>query len=90
MTPFESLYGRRFRYLVGWFEVGESPLPLSDITYKAIEKLLIIRYRLKIAYSWQKPYVDNRRRDLEFEIGDHVFLTISPMKGVMRIGKKGK
>ena len=50
----------------------------------------MIRDRLKIAYSQQKSYADNRRRDLEFEVGDMVYLKISPMKGVMRFGKKGK
>ena len=45
---------------------------------------------MKIAYSRQKSYADNIRRDLEFEIGDLVYLKISPMKGVMRFGKKGK
>src|SRR5262249_49294239 len=38
----------------------------------------------------QKSYVDPKRRDISFEVGDHVFLKISPMKGVMRFGKKGK
>ena len=42
------------------------------------------------AQSRQKAYVDHRRRDLEFMVGDHVFLRVSPMKGVMRFGKKGK
>ena len=45
---------------------------------------------MKTAYSREKSYADNRRRDLEFEIGDQVFLKISPMKRVMRFGKKGK
>ncbi|XP_059434632.1 uncharacterized protein LOC132167638 [Corylus avellana] len=40
--------------------------------------------------SRQKSYADNQRRPLEFNIGDHVFLKISPMRGVMRFGKKGK
>ncbi|WMV09068.1 hypothetical protein MTR67_002453 [Solanum verrucosum] len=48
------------------------------------------RERLKTTQSRQKSYADVRRRDLEFEIGDWVYLTISPMKGVMRFGKKGK
>ena len=43
---------------------------------------------MKTAYSRKKFYGDKRRRDIEFEIGDHVYLTISPMKGVMRLGKK--
>ena len=43
-----------------------------------------------MAYSRQKSYVDHRRRDLEFKEGDKVYLKISPMKGVVRFGKKGK
>uniref|UniRef100_A0A2N9EEP8 RNA-directed DNA polymerase n=1 Tax=Fagus sylvatica TaxID=28930 RepID=A0A2N9EEP8_FAGSY len=40
--------------------------------------------------SRQKSYADKRRKDLEFEVGDMVFLRVAPMKGVMRFGKKGK
>ena len=47
------------------------------------------RNRLKIAYSQQKSYADNRRRDLEYEEGVKVILKISPMKGVVIFGKKG-
>ena len=50
----------------------------------------MIRERLKIARDRQKSYADNRRRDLQFEIGDQVFLKISPWKGVLRFGKRGK
>lgn len=50
----------------------------------------VIQEKLKIAQSRQKSYVDKRRKDLEFEEGDHVFLRVSPWKGVMRFGKKGK
>ena len=45
---------------------------------------------MKAAQSRQKSYADKRRRQLEFEIGDKVFLRISPTKGVMRFVKKGK
>ena len=45
---------------------------------------------MKIAQSRQKSYADKRRKDLEFAIGNHVFLKVAPMKGVMRFGKKGK
>ena len=51
MAPFESLYGRRSRYQVGWFDVGESFFIGPEIIYEAIEKVRIIRYRLKTAYS---------------------------------------
>ena len=50
----------------------------------------MIRDRLATAYSSQKSYANKRKRDLEFEVGDQVYLNVSPMKGVMRFGKKGK
>ena len=43
-----------------------------------------------IAQCHQESYVDERRRELEFQVDDWVFLKVSPMKGVMRFGKKGK
>ena len=55
-----------------------------------VEKVSLIKERLKAAQSRQKSYVDNRRRDLEFEVGDHVFLKVSPIKSVMRFRRKGK
>ena len=90
MAPFEALYGRSCRSLVGWFEVGESPLPGPDIIYKAIEKFHIIRDRLKSAYSRKKSYADKRSRDHEFEIGYHVCLMIYAMKWGEEIQEKGE
>ena len=90
MAPFEALYSRRCWSSVGWFEVGEFELLGPDIVYETMEKFWILRDRLKTTYSRQKSYVDNRRRDLEFYIGDWVYLKISPMKGVMVFGKEGK
>ena len=49
-----------------------------------------IRDRLRAAQSRQKSYYDIKRKDLELEIGDKVFLQVAPIKGVMRFGKKGK
>ena len=56
----------------------------------SMEKVELIIDRLKIAQSRQKSYADIRRRELEFQVDDWVFLQVSPMKGVMRFGKKGK
>ena len=50
----------------------------------------MIRQRLETAQSRQKSYADKRRRLLEFQVGDAVFLKVAPLKGVMRFGKKGK
>ena len=54
------------------------------------EKVKVVRDNLKIARDIQKSYADNRRKDLQFEIGDKVFLKISPWKGVLRFRKRGK
>ena len=54
------------------------------------EKVKVVRDNLKITRDRQKSYADNRRRDLQFKIGDRVFLKISPWKGVLRFGKQGK
>ncbi|WMV31865.1 hypothetical protein MTR67_025250 [Solanum verrucosum] len=90
MAPYEALYGRRCRSPIGWFEVGEAQLIGPDLVHQAMEKVKVIQERLKTAQSRQKSYTDVRRRALEFEIDDWVYLKVSPMKGVMRFGKKGK
>ncbi|WMV55641.1 hypothetical protein MTR67_049026 [Solanum verrucosum] len=90
MAHYEALYGRRCKSPVGWFEVGETALIGPDSVLDAMEKVQLIRDRLKTAQSRQKSYADVRRRELEFQVHDWVFLKVSPMKGVMRFGKKGK
>nr|AAT39297.2 Gag-pol protein, putative [Solanum demissum] len=90
MAPYEALYGRRCISPIGWFEVGEAQLIGPDLVHQAMEKVKVIQERLKTAQSRQKSYIDVRTRALEFEVDDWVYLKVSPMKGVMRFGKKGK
>src|SRR5687767_7918490 len=90
MAPYEALYGRRCRSPIAWYEVGEATIFGPDLVHDAMEKVKCIRERKKTAQDRQRSYQDNRRRDLEFEVGDLVYLKVSPMKGVMRFGKKGK
>jgi len=90
MAPYEALYGRRCRTLVCWSEVGErklSKIELIDQTQEVIRK---IKEKLRTAQDRQKSYTDARRRPLEFKVGDHVFLKVSPLKGSVRFGQKGK
>ena len=54
------------------------------------ENVELIRKRLLKAQSRQKSYIDGRRRPLEFEVGDHVFLKVMPKRGVVKFGKRGK
>ena len=90
MVAYEALYGRKCRTPVCWDEVGERKLVGSEIVQVTCDKIKVIRDILKIVQNRQKSYVNNRRRDLEFEVGDMVFLRISPWKGVLRFGKLGK
>ena len=90
MAPFEALYGRRCRSPVGWFEVGEMALIGPDLVLDVMEKVKVIREMLKTAQSRQKSYSDVRKRDLEFEVNDWVYLKVTPMKGVVCFGKNGK
>ncbi|XP_070015249.1 uncharacterized protein [Nicotiana sylvestris] len=84
------MYVRRCRSPVGWFELAVVPLIGPEFVCEALEKVHLIRERLKAAQSGQKSNFDKRHRDLEFMVGNKVFLKVSPMKGVMRFGKKGK
>ncbi|GJS59608.1 putative reverse transcriptase domain-containing protein [Tanacetum coccineum] len=89
-APFEALYGRKCRSLVIWTEVRESQLIGPEIVQEKTEKIVQIKERLKTARSRQKSYADKRRKPLEFQVGDRVLLKVSPWKGVVRFGKKGK
>ncbi|GJR81843.1 putative reverse transcriptase domain-containing protein [Tanacetum coccineum] len=73
-----------------WTEVGESQLIGPEIVQETTEKIVQIKDRLKTARSRQKSYADKRRKPLEFQVGDRVLLKVSPWKGVVRFGKKGK
>ncbi|WMV08295.1 hypothetical protein MTR67_001680 [Solanum verrucosum] len=90
MSPYDTLYRRRCRSPIVWFEIGEAALIEQDSVSEAIEEVQLIRDRLKIAQSRETSYEDVRKRDLGLEINDWVFLKVSPMKGVMRFSKKGK
>ena len=90
MAPYEALYGRPCRSSLCWTKVGESSITGPDLIRDTSEKVSLIRQRLLTAQSWQKSYADVRRRPLEFEVGDHVFLKVMPKRGVVRFGKRGK
>ena len=90
MAPYEALYGRSCRSLICWTKVGESSITGPDLIRDTSEKVSLIRQRLLTAHSLQKSYADVRRRPLEFEVGDHVFLKVMPKREVVRFGKREK
>ncbi|GJZ00657.1 putative reverse transcriptase domain-containing protein [Tanacetum coccineum] len=61
-----------------------------ELVQETTDKVVLIKEKLKAARDRQKSYADNRRKPLEFEVGDRVMLKVSPWKGVIRFGKKGK
>jgi hypothetical protein len=90
MAPFEALYGRRCRTPLNWSELGERWFFRPDLVKETEEKVQRIRHNLKEAQAQQKKYANKRRRPLIFQVGDHVYLKVSPIKGVSRFRVKGK
>ncbi|XP_060968590.1 uncharacterized protein LOC133036115 [Cannabis sativa] len=90
MAPYEMLYGKKCRSPLHWDEVGEERYLDPYLVKEATEAVEKIQNRMVTAQSRQKSYADAKRRIVEFVVGDKVFLRVSPMKGVMHFGKRGK
>ncbi|GKE20448.1 hypothetical protein Tco_1431960 [Tanacetum coccineum] len=68
----------------------ESSLTRLELVQETIDKVVLIKEKLKAAKDRQKSYADNGRKPLEFEVGDRVLLKVSPWKGVIRFRNRGK
>jgi hypothetical protein len=90
MAPFEMLYGRRCRTPLFWSEAGERKVFGLDILQEAKKQVRMVRENLWVAQSRQKSYADHRRRELSFEVGDFVYLKVSPMRGLRHFKVRGK
>ena len=90
MVPFEELYGRRYRSPIGWFDAFKVRPWGTDLLRESLEKVKFIQEKLLAAQSRQKEYANRKVRDLDFMEGEQVLLKVSPMKGVMQFGKRGK
>ncbi|GJZ49932.1 putative reverse transcriptase domain-containing protein [Tanacetum coccineum] len=71
-------------------EVGDVQLTGPETVHETTEKIIQIKSRIQSARDRQKSYADVRRKPLEFQVGDKVMLKVSPWKGVIRFGKRGK
>jgi hypothetical protein len=80
MAPFKALYGRKCRTPLNWVEPGERRYYGIDFMKEAEKQVRIIQQHMAAAQAQQKSYADKRRRPIEFEVGDHVYLKVSPMK----------
>ena len=90
MAPFEALYGRKCRTPLNRVEPGERRYYGIDFVNKAEQQVHTIQQHLEAAQARQKSYADKRRKPIEFAVGDHVYIKVSPMKGVQRFGVKRK
>ncbi|WVZ53891.1 LOW QUALITY PROTEIN: hypothetical protein U9M48_004778 [Paspalum notatum var. saurae] len=89
-SPFEALYGKRCRTPLFWNQTGEKRVFGPYIVQDAKQQLQIVQENLRVAHSRQRSYADVRRRDLSFKVDDHVYLKVSPMRGIRRFNMKGK
>nr|GEZ28104.1 putative reverse transcriptase domain-containing protein [Tanacetum cinerariifolium] len=89
-APFEALYGHKCRSPVCWAEVRDAQLTNPEIIQETTEKIVQIKQRLQAAHDRQKSYANVRHKPLEFQVGDKVMLKVSPWKGAVHFGKRGK
>jgi hypothetical protein len=82
MAPLEILYGHRCRTLLFWDETREQKVFGPDILQEAEKQVHMVRENLRVVQSIQNIYADHRRRELSFEVGDFVYLKVSPMRGL--------
>ncbi|XP_070672563.1 uncharacterized protein [Malus domestica] len=90
MAPFEALYGKSYRTPLCWSEVGEKVLVGPEIVGVTTQNVQVIKSNLKAAQDRQKSLEDKHATDRKYDVGDWVFLKLSPWKGFVRFGKKGK
>nr|GEV18699.1 putative reverse transcriptase domain-containing protein [Tanacetum cinerariifolium] len=87
---FEALYGRKCRSPICWAKVGDSQLTGPKIIHETTEKIVQFKSCIQAACNCQTSYADIRQKPLEFQVGDKVMLKVSPWKGVICFGKRGK
>lgn len=90
MAPYEALYGRRCRTPLCWFDDGDRLVLGPEVVQRMADLVKDIREKVRISRDRQKSYYDKRRKPLEFEECDHVFLKVNPMTGVGRVLKSRK
>nr|GFB32975.1 putative reverse transcriptase domain-containing protein [Tanacetum cinerariifolium] len=90
VAPFEALYSQKRRSPVCWTEVGKAQILGPELIQETTIKIVQIKQRMQAARNRQKSYADLKRKPMEFKVGDKVILKVSPRKGVVRFGKRGK
>ncbi|GKA02017.1 hypothetical protein Tco_0674682 [Tanacetum coccineum] len=89
-APFKALYGRKCLLPVCWAEVGQVQLTGPELVQETTERIIQIKQRIQTARDRQKSYANLKRKPMEFQVRDKVMLKVSPWKGVVHFGKRGK
>ncbi|GJS00225.1 putative reverse transcriptase domain-containing protein [Tanacetum coccineum] len=89
-APFEALYSQKCRSPVCWADVGEVQLTGPEIVQETTEKIIHIKKIIQAARDKQKSYTDLKHKPKEFQVENSVMLKVSPWKGVVHFGKRGK
>ncbi|GKB62661.1 hypothetical protein Tco_0918847 [Tanacetum coccineum] len=89
-APFEALYGRKCRSPICCTKVREAQLLGPELIQEITNKIVQIKQKMQAARDRQKSYADLKHKQMEFQVGDKVMLKVSPWKGVVRFGKRGK
>ncbi|KAK8933261.1 hypothetical protein KSP39_PZI015836 [Platanthera zijinensis] len=90
MTPYEAFYGRKCRTPLSWVQDEDPKVLGSDFVEDTEAQVRLIRDRMLEAQSRQAKYYDARHRQVEFQVGDRVFLKIQPMHRVSRVRGRRK
>ncbi|XP_074297180.1 uncharacterized protein LOC141627873 [Silene latifolia] len=90
MTPFEDLYGRKFRSPVFQNDNVEAIILGPQVVQDMIQQVHLIRQKMKLVQDRQKIYANLHRRDIKFAVGDNVLVKVSPTRGIMRLAKREK
>ncbi|XP_017624889.1 uncharacterized protein LOC108468521 [Gossypium arboreum] len=90
MAPYEALYCHKYRTPSCWTELGERHVLGLKLVSDTEDKIRLIWDRLKVASDRQKSYADLKLKEIEYSVGDFVFLNILPWKKVLRFGHKRK
>jgi hypothetical protein len=90
MALFEMLYGRRCQTPLFWNETGEWKVFGPNILQEVEKQVRMVRENLRVTQSRQKSYTNHRRRELSFEVGNFIYLKVSPMRGLRCFKVRGK
>ena len=90
MSPFEVLYGRKCRTPVTWDSLVDRLMLGHDLLMDIEHLVTKVQVNLKEAQDRQKRYADRKRKDKDFQIGDHVYLKVKSKRSSLSLGRCGK